>query len=277
MFFTQRTAFVVVSLFPLRLVFYGCNMREFVLGVGSLFRGFALWGTSARMMLLGAIPALLVGVLYVVLAVVLVTNLDGLVALATWFAADWPDVGRVSLRIGVGVSFVIGAILLLVFTYTAVVLAVGEPFYERIWRRSEARLGNAPVPPEERFMTGLRRGIGNGLRLLGSAILMALLLVVVGLVPVVGPIVAAILGAFWGGWSLAIQLTGYAFDGRGLTLTQRLNALRARRARSLGFGIATYLLLLIPGLAIVLMPVAVAGATSLAREMLQPASPATPS
>ena len=44
---------------------------------------------------------------------------------------------------------------------------------------------------------------------------------------------------------------------------------RGNRARVLGFGVATQLCFLIPGGAVAVMPAAVAGATSLARTMLE--------
>jgi CysZ protein len=227
-----------------------------------------MWGTSGGIMLLGAIPALLVGVVYVAAGIALVTQLDPAVGAITAFADGWPEWGRTSVRVGVGVALVVGVILLLVYSYAAVVLAVGEPFYEKIWRRVENRLGDAPTPPAETVMAGLGRGILNGLRLLVPAIGMAIVFLLLSLIPVIGPIAASVLGALWGGWSLTVQLTGYAFDGRGRTLSDRLIALRSRRARSFGFGIATYVLLLVPGLAIFLMPSAVAGATALARDTL---------
>jgi CysZ protein len=227
-----------------------------------------MWGTSGGIMLLGAIPALLVGVVYVAAGIALVTQLDPVVGAITAFADGWPEWGRTSVRVGVGVALVVGVILLLVYSYAAVVLAVGEPFYEKIWRRVENRLGDAPTPLAETVMAGLGRGILNGLRLLVPAIGMAIVFLLLSLIPVIGPIAASVLGALWGGWSLTVQLTGYAFDGRGRTLSDRLIALRSRRARSFGFGIATYVLLLVPGLAIFLMPSAVAGATALARDTL---------
>ena len=43
---------------------------------------------------------------------------------------------------------------------------------------------------------------------------------------------------------------------------------RAASARTLGFGVATYLLFLVPFVAIVVMPAAVAGATLLTKDAL---------
>jgi CysZ protein len=93
-------------------------------------------------------------------------------------------------------------------------------------------------------------------------------LFLVGLVPVAGPVLAAVLGALLGGRLLATELTGYAFEARGRGLTERRRALRGRRARVTTFGAVTYLLFLVPFAAVVAMPAAVAGATLLAREVL---------
>jgi len=94
----------------------------------------------------------------------------------------------------------------------------------------------------------------------------SILLFALGLIPVVGQILAPVLGAFLGGWFLTLELTGYAFDARGLRLRDRRRLLGARRSRTLGFGVATYLLFLVPFAVVFVMPAAVAGATLLARD-----------
>jgi CysZ protein len=96
----------------------------------------------------------------------------------------------------------------------------------------------------------------------------SLVVLVIGFTPVVGTVAGAILGALVGGWFLTLELCGFAFEARGLRLRDRRRALAARRARTLGFGVATYLLFLVPFVAIVVMPAAVAGATLLTRDAL---------
>ncbi len=66
-------------------------------------------------------------------------------------------------------------------------------------------------------------------------------------------------GAFVSGWFLTVETTGLAFDGRGLRLRERRRMLRSRRAMTLGFGIASYLVFLIPAGAALAMPAVVAG------------------
>lgn len=245
--------------------------RGFFGGVGLVFRGFRLWATSPRLMLLGALPALLVGVVYLGLIVALALNLGSLAGWVTPFADAWLTGWQLALRIVVALAMLGLAALLLVATYTAVTLAVGDPFYERISREVETTLGGMPESAG-RFWRSFARGLGNTVRLILLAVAAALLVLVVGFIPVVGTVGAFVLAAGFGGWILAIELTGFVFDARGLKLRQRRRMLAARRATTLGFGMAVYLLLLVPFAAVVVMPAAVAGATLLGRTALAAAT-----
>ncbi|CAN5522548.1 sulfate transporter CysZ [soil metagenome] len=244
-------------------------MRSFLSGTAYLGRGLRLWITSPRLMLLGAIPALVVGAVYATGIVLLLLNLDGVAAVATPFATGWTEPWRRDIRILVSVAIVGGVLLFAVFTFAAVTLAVGDPFYERIWRATERSLG--ADPPDD----GLPwwRSVLGGLRLFALTVLVGGLLFAGGLIPVVGQIIVPVLGAFIGGWFLAVELSGFAFESRGIDLRERRRMLAVTRSRTLGFGVLTYLLFLVPFAAVVIMPAAVAGATLLARDALPPAPP----
>ena len=238
--------------------------REFFAGAAFLGRGLRMWITSPRLMLLGALPALIVGILYLAGIVVLLVNIETIAITISPFASSWDEPWRTGMRFVAGAAVAAAGMLLLAYTFVAVTLLVGDPFYERIWRAVETMLGDAPVGAQR----GLLRAVADALRLVALAVLVALLLLVCGLIPGLGQIVALILGALFGGWILALELTGFAFDARGFTLTQRRRMLRAHRSRSLGFGVLTYLLFLIPGAAVIVMPAAVAGAALLSRNVL---------
>jgi CysZ protein len=240
--------------------------RNFFAGVGFVGKGFRTYATSPRLMWLGVLPALIVGLVYGVAIVLLAINLDGIVSAVTPFAHGWALEPLV--RIVAGLSIVMISVIVLVYTYVALTLAIGDLFYERIWRAVETRLGEAPPDRKESFGTALGRGLGNGIQLLLATLAVSILVFALGLIPVVGQIVAPVLGAFFGGWFLTLELTGYAFDARGLRLRDRRRLLGARRSRTLGFGVAIYLLLLVPFAVIFVMPAAVAGATLLARDAL---------
>ena len=243
-------------------------LGDLLTGVGYLGRGFGLWITSPRLMLLGALPAFLVGAVYLAGIVVLLVNLDTVVIWATPFADHWAEPLILTTRVAAALVFVVVAALVAVYTFTAVTLVVGDPFYERIWTEVESRLGNPPAAVQRGFWRSLRRAVGDALRLLLPAIGVGMLLLAGGFVPLVGPVVVAVLGAVLGGWLLSVELTGLAFDARGYTLRDRRRALRSRRPVAIGFGAAAYLLFLIPFVAVVAMPAAVAGAAMLSRDTL---------
>ena len=241
-------------------------IRDFFAGVGFVGKGFRTYATSTRLMWLGVVPALIVGIVFAAAIVVLGMNFDGIVTAITPFARGWALEPLV--RIAAGLAIFAIAVVIIVYTYVAVTLAVGDPFYERIWKAVELRHGDAPPEKKEGVWRAIGRGLGNGISLFLATVGISLLLLALGLVPVVGQIAAPVLGALFGGWFLALELTGYAFDARGFRLRDRRRLLGARRARTLGFGVATYLLFLIPFAVIFVMPAAVAGATLLARDAL---------
>lgn len=241
------------------------RFRDFFAGVGLLGRGFAVWRTAPGLMLLGLIPALIVAVLFAVGIVALGLNLEGIAAAVTPFANGWDEPWRTGIRVVAGLAFLAVAVLIVINTFTTVTLIVGQPFYERIWRHVEEREGGIGAEASTGFWRSTGRGIADGLRMLLPTLLVGLGLFLLGFIPVVGTVLAAVLGAFVGGWYLTIELTGLAFEARGVGLRDRRRALRSRRALTQGFGVATYLLFLIPLGAVVVMPAAVAGATLLAR------------
>ena len=243
-------------------------MREFLGGVGDLGRGFRMWGSSPRLMLLGAIPALIVGAVWIALLVMLLTSLDGVTAGLTGFAAGWPTLLRSALEVAVGVALVVLALVVGALSYTAVVLTVGDPFYERISRAVEERLGDPPVERGGSVLRGVLRAAHDGLVLLLASVVVGLVSFLLGLIPVAGPVIGGVFGAVVGGWFLAVELTGTPFDARGFRLRERSRDLGRARARTLGFGVATWVLFLVPFGAVVAMPAAVGGATLLTRTVL---------
>jgi CysZ protein len=247
---------------------------EFFGGFATLFRGFGWWKRRPDLMLLGIVPALIVAAGVFALALVIIAGGEGFVGWLTPFADGWDELPRTALRIGVTLALLIGFIVIAVFTFTGVTLLIGDWFYERIWRDVEEQLGGF-VPGRE---PGFWRGFADSLRLVVPAVLTAVLVSVVGLIPVAGTAVAAVLGVVFAGRILARELTTRPMEQRGMTHAERRAVLRLRPRRVLGFGVAVQLCFLIPGGAIVVMPAAVAGATHLTRDLLAalPQHPAPP-
>ena len=246
-------------------------VARFFGGIGDLGRGFRMWGTSPRLMLTGAIPALIVGVVFLAAFIALIVFAGTIAEAVTPFADGWGDTARDLTRTLVAVAAVALGGVLLVLVYVAVVLALGDVFYERIARAVDVRLGGAPDAPDVGAIASTMRAVGDGLKLLVRGALTSLLVFVIGLIPVVGTIVGAVTGALIGGRLLATELTGYAFDARGFSLAQRRAVLARDRARTTGFGVGCYVLFFVPILSVVTMPAAVAGATILSRTILEQA------
>ncbi len=243
-------------------------LRQFLLGASLLGRGLGLVLRQPRLLLLGLIPALIAGLLYATALFFLIDYLPQLSGAVTWFADDWSETLRSTVQVFAGAGLLGVAVLLGILTFTAVTLLIGDPFYERISELVEDRFGGVPDEVEVGLWPSLRRSLADSLRLIGLSVLIGIPLFLLGFVPVVGQTVIPVLGASVGGWLLAVELTGVPFQRRGQRLRHRRAALGARRATSLGFGVAVFGSFLIPLGAILLMPAAVAGAALLARETL---------
>jgi CysZ protein len=230
--------------------------------------GFGVWRTAPGLMMLGLLPAVIVAIVFGFGVIALALNLESITVAITPFASEWDEAFRAGVRILAGIALVVVAVLVIINVFTAVTLVVGQPLYERIWQHVESLGGGAPDAPDVTFLAGLARGVTDGIRMLIPTALTAAALFLLGFVPVAGTVLAACLGAIAGGWFLAVELTGPAFESRGKTLTERWRVLRAHRPMVTGFGLASYLVFLIPLGAVVMMPVAVAGAATLSRALL---------
>lgn len=243
-------------------------LAGFSMGIRLLGRGFRMWSTSPRLMFIGAIPGLVTFVLILAAATVLVLNLQNIATTVTPFAETWDEVYRNGIRVLVMAALAGAGLLIFVYSYTAITLLIGQPFFERISERVEQSLGGVPHEVAAPLLASIARGIGESLRVLVVTVAIGLGLFLLGFIPLIGTILAWILGAITGGWFLALELSTPAFERRGLALKQRRTALGAQRSTTLGFGIAVFLLFLVPFGALVTMPAAAAGATLLARRSL---------
>ncbi len=241
-----------------------------VTGPAYLLRGLAQWRTRPRVMALGLLPALLVLVLLAAALALLAVGVDDLVVWATPFADGWADVARRLVRVVLAVAVVLGALVTAGLVFTGLTLAVGDPFYERVWRATEEALGDPPQGDGLSWWRSARDGLTLALTGLGVGVV----LLVAGLLPVVGAVLGLVGGLAASGWLLAGELLARPLEARGLDRRARRALLRRRRGAVWGFGIATQVCFLVPGGAVVVMSAAVAGATMLARELLDEPGPA---
>jgi CysZ protein len=233
-------------------------------GFGCFLRGLGMWRSRPGLMLLGIVPALLVLLVFAAALVTLLLLVDDLVGWATPFADDWADGVRSAFRLLLGLALLLGAGLLAMMTFTGLTLALGDPFYDRIWRQTELMVGG-DVPEHG---VSWWRSARDALTLVGFGALTSLMVFVVGFVPVVGTIAGPTLGVLVAGRLLARELVSRPLEARGMDRAAQNAVLRGRGGALLGFGGAVQLCFLVPGGAVLVMPAAVAGATLLARDAL---------
>lgn len=247
-------------------------MNEFLDGARLLGRGWGWWHRRPGTMAAGLVPAFVVGVLMVVALGALLLNLGPVGDWLTPFADDWVPLWERGAELAAQAIVLAAALVVVVVTFTALTLAVGEPFYDRIWRTVEQD-STGTVPEGS---TGIWRGAVDGLALVTRGLVVAVLTGVLGLLPLVGTVVGWATGVLLTGWLLTHELTSRALTARGIDRRERTALLRAHRARALGFGMATQLCFLVPAGAVATMPAAVAGSTLLAQSLVTPRPALTP-
>ncbi|MFD0368449.1 EI24 domain-containing protein [Streptomyces sp. NPDC127114] len=242
-------------------------MRDFGVGFGYLLRGQKWVAGHGRWFGFGLLPGLVTFVLYTGALVGLFYGADDLTSWATPFADDWGSPWQGLLR-GT-LTFLVFALglFLAVITFTAVTLLIGQPFYESLSEavdRSES--GEAPesgLPLWRELWISAR----DSIRVLLRVAFYGILLFAAGFIPVVGQTVVPAIGFAVSGFFLTEELTAVALQRRRVEFKQRLTLLRGRRMAALGFGVPLTLAFLVPFVAVLLMPGAVAGATLMAREL----------
>jgi CysZ protein len=223
-------------------------------------------------MMLGLVPAAIVFAVILAALIALGLSLPAVVVWLTPFDESWPDPWPAIVSAAAGTVIFAAAIVLAAVTFTALTLAVGDPFYERIWRAAELDQGGE-VPEQA---AGIWHAVRSSLGLIGLGVVTAIGVTLLGFIPLIGGVLAPVAGIVLSGRLLAVELSARAFDARGIPGPAQRSLRRGVRWQLLGFGVATQLLFMVPFGAVFTMPAAVAGSTYLARTALDKASLAVP-
>jgi CysZ protein len=244
-------------------------VRDFITGVRLFLRGGGILLRSPRLLLLGALPAVLTALLLVAGMVALVFWVDDLAALVTPFADDWAEGLRAAVRVAAGVALFGFALVVGMISFAALTIAIGAPFYEHIAEKVEDDLdgpgGEVDLPWWQLLWWGIRDGIVLVLR----SLLFTIPLVIMGFVPVVGQTLVPVLLAFVTAWFLTLELVAVSCYRRGIGFRERRKLLARRRGLAIGLGLPASLLCAIPFAAILVLPIAFVGGVLVAHEVLR--------
>ncbi len=234
-------------------------MAEVLRGFGQLLKGAGLVLRDGRRFTLGLLPPLLVGTIFLVVFGVLAWQAPAIAAAVT---VSQP------LQALLAAALLVASALLLVLLFTATTLAVGAPLYDLISEdidRAQGWVGGASQSSGEAIADAVRRLVS----VVAVSVPVGLGLLLVGLIPGVGGVLATVGSALFGGWMVAMEMVGSAADRRGIrTVRARHRLLLRNRWLAWGFGVPTFFALSVPVLAILVFPIAAAGGTLLARRLL---------
>ncbi|MDT0344768.1 EI24 domain-containing protein [Streptomyces litchfieldiae] len=242
-------------------------MRDVAAGIRYLAQGQRWVFTHRRWLAIGLVPALIALVLYAAALVLLALYAGDIASWATPFADDWDETWRSLLRTTFALLLFAFGLLLAVITFTAVTLLIGDPFYEALAEAVERTEGGGPASPGRPLWAELWTSLRDSVQVLLRVLAFTVPLFVLGFVPLLGQTVVPALGFAVSGFFLTVELSSVAMTRRGIPVSERMRLLRGRLGLALGFGVPLVLLFLLPLVAVVLMPGAVAGATLLARDL----------
>src|SRR6266498_136428 len=204
-------------------------------GAGYLARGMGLFARTPGMRLLGLLPAVLAALLVLGLLVVLAT--------------------------------LVAFLLLAVVTFATLTNLIGQPFFERLSDRVERHLGNPPAGVDTPWWRTLPRGTVESVLVLALVVAVNLPLFVLDLLPLLGQTLVPLLQALVSGFLLSLELLAIPLQRRGLHLGARLRFAWRHRGAVTGFGVAAFLLFLVPLANVLAMPGSVVGGTLLVRRL----------
>jgi len=246
----------------------GSGARRFARGFSYPFRGARTLLTHPRLWPYVIIPALIT-LATLVFATLATFTLTPLIIHAIWHpSADYAWYWR---WLWIGMEFFTAGmifIVLLVGSYFSAGL-VALPFNDRLSQRVEAMvLGEYEEPFSWRVLAGdLGLSIAHTLTglLLWAVVMFCVLLM--NLIPVLGTVLSFFTGLIATAFFLGREMMDGAMSRRRLSFAHKLRVVRSHLALMEGFGIATYLMLWVPGLNFISLPCAVIGGTQLYCEL----------
>jgi len=241
-------------------------MRKPIVGAACVFRGAGLV-TRPGIRHFAYIP-LLINI--VVFAALIWLSGEAFDALLDRYLSGAESVWWSALRWLAWLLFSAAMVLVSFFTFTLAANLVGSPFNEALSAAVSAELGQRAAGDEPSWaaiLGGFPAAIGQEVTkwlYFARWLVPALALFLVPGLQLLAPIVWTVLGA----WFVALEYLEFPASNQALDFKALRQRVRRERGYLWGFGGTVFALALIPGVNLVLMPVAVAGATVLFHEHL---------
>lgn len=237
-------------------------MRDFIAAAAYVFSGFHLI-LRPRVRRYVVIP---LGINIILFAAVIALGADELTGFIHWLSTRWSIAAWIGWLLWP--LFVVISLVVVFFLFSIIANLIGAPFNGFLAEAVERSLGGSTSELETSLgglFAEMLAAVKSEYRKFLYFIVRAIPLLLLLLVPVIGPVIWFLFGA----WMLSIEYLDYPMGNNGMLFPDIRAALARRRPLALGFGCAVLLLTLIPVVNFIAMPVAVAGATRLWLEQLK--------
>ncbi|WP_341501484.1 sulfate transporter CysZ [Gallaecimonas sp. GXIMD4217] len=167
---------------------------------------------------------------------------------------------------------VVSILVVFSFIFSAVANWIAAPFNGILAERMELHLTGEPMP-EGGFLDLVKdtpRLIGREWAKLKYYLPRAIGFLILFFIPVLGQSVAPVLWFLFTAWMMAIQYLDYPFDNHKIPFQDMKLALKYQRGASFSFGALTTLFAMVPIVNLIIMPVAVCGATAMWVDRFRP-------
>jgi len=160
---------------------------------------------------------------------------------------------------------VISIVLGFGYFFSTLANLIAAPFCGLLAEQLEGQLTGRPLPDSGwmGLLKDLPRIMKRELQKLGYYLPRALGLLLLYFIPGFGQIVAPVLWFLFSAWMLSVQYCDYPFDNHKVSFPHMRTALRRHKVANMQFGAMVSLFTMIPILNLVIMPVAVCGATAM--------------
>lgn len=151
------------------------------------------------------------------------------------------------------------------FAFTTLANFIAAPFNALLAEKVEQQLTgeNLTEMGFAELLKDVPRMLGREWKKMLYSLPRLIALFVLGFVPVLGQTVVPVLAFIFGAWLLAIQYCDYPFDNHKISFARMRNALAEQRIMNFTFGGLVSLFTMLPFINLVIMPVAVCGATAM--------------
>lgn len=190
--------------------------------------------------------------------------LDGLPLLDRWGDIWFFSAIRSVIRFLFGVTL----FLISLFSFTVIANLIAAPFNSLLAEQVEGYL-TGTTPPTQNLSTllsSIPTTLWSEIRKLIYLCLWLVPIALLYLVPIL-QLIAPLLTLLFGAWIFAIEYLDYPLGNHGKGFKAVRQIARRHRGASIGFGLAVTIMTAIPILNLIVMPVAVAGATALSLKL----------